>query len=353
MQRLIFTSDPSGALSRVIADIAPEGKIFLLADTNTADCCLPLLQTAIDSYAPEVIVITDGDANKNVSSLSEIWREMSRRGATRRSLMINLGGGMISDIGGFAAATFKRGIRSVNVPTTLLAAVDAAVGGKTGINFDGLKNEIGAFAPAEYVIVSSEFYSTLPADELLSGYGEVLKHALIDSAGALAEALSVDPTSARPSEFAPVLEQSVRIKQSIVDRDPFEQGIRRALNLGHTAAHAFESLAMERGVRLPHGIAVAHGLVVDLVLSRLLKDFPSDLLHGVAAFVKSHYPAPVFDCNDYDSLISFMRHDKKNASPDNINFTLLNSPGDVEIDCIVEPQTITAAFDLTRDLLGV
>lgn len=353
MQRLCFTSDPAAALSDCLAEMAPEGRIFILADSNTATLCLPVIEPGLKSWHPEIIVVSEGDANKNLESLASVWSSLSGRGATRRSLLINLGGGMVTDLGGFAAATFKRGIRCINIPTTLLGAVDAAVGGKTGINFDGLKNEIGVFAPAETVIVSSEFYSTLPAEELLSGYGEVLKHALIDSPEALAAALTVDPAGALPSELAPILEKSVRIKQEIVAADPFEQGFRRALNLGHTAAHAFESLAMSRGRRIAHGVAVAHGIIVDLVLSKLLKDFPSDTLHSVSAFVREHYPAPEFDCNDYDALISFMRHDKKNTSSEQINFTLLRRPGAVEIDCIVEPKTITAALDLMRDLLGV
>lgn len=353
-QRLLFTDSPSKAIDTLLASSeAPKGKIYILADTVTAQKCLPLLEGAENVAEAETIVVANGDANKSLEALASVWTRLSESGATRSSLLINLGGGMITDLGGFAAATFKRGIRCINIPTTLLGAVDAAVGGKTGINFAGLKNEVGCFRAAEAVVISSEFYSTLPSTELLSGYGEVLKHALIDSPEALREALSIAPAEASPAEIAPILRTSVQVKQRIVEEDPFEHGIRRALNLGHTAAHAFESLAMSKGRSLPHGIAVAHGLVVDLVLSHMALGFDSKCLHAVAAFVKSNYPAPAFDCKDYPALIAYMRHDKKNATADAINFTLLAAPGDIHIDCIRSPKEIETALDITRDLLGV
>lgn len=353
-QRLIFTNSPAQAVDELLTgDECPKSNIYILTDTVTAEKCLPLLDGAASLVNAEVITVPAGDSNKSLTSLADIWTRLSESGATRSSLLINLGGGMITDLGGFAAATFKRGIRCINVPTTLLGAVDAAVGGKTGINFAGLKNEVGCFRAAEAVVISSAFYSTLPASELLSGYGEVLKHALIDSPGALRQALSVSPAEATPEEIAPILQTSVQVKQRIVEEDPFEHGIRRALNLGHTAAHAFESLAMRKGKAVPHGIAVAHGLIVDLVLSHLALGFDSKWLHAVAAFVRDNYPKPEFDCKDYPSLISFMRHDKKNATADDINFTLLAAPGDVRIDCIQSPKEIETALDIARDLLSV
>lgn len=351
-QRLVFTDTPSTAVDSLLAGEAPKGKIYILADTVTAQKCLPLLKGAETIAEAETIVVANGDANKSLESLASIWTSLSASGATRSALLINLGGGMITDLGGFAAATFKRGIRCINIPTTLLGAVDAAVGGKTGINFAGLKNEVGCFRAAEAVVISPAFYSTLPATELLSGYGEVLKHALIDSPEALAQALSIAPAEATPDEIAPILQTSVQVKRRIVEEDPFEHGIRRALNLGHTAAHAFESLALQKGSQIPHGIAVAHGLVVDLVLSHLALGFDSKWLHSVAGFVKEYYPAPTFGCKDYPALIAFMRHDKKNASADSINFTLLAAPGDIRIDCIRSPKEIETALDIARDLLG-
>ena len=352
-QKLIFTDSPAQALSELVQELAPKGKVFILADNVTAELCFPLVSSCAVLADTCRITLPAGDGAKNLESLSAVWEAMTTNGGTRHSLLINLGGGMVTDLGGFAAATFKRGIDFINIPTTLLSAVDAAVGGKTGINFLGLKNEIGAFAPAVGVIVSAAFYATLPQVELLSGYGELLKHALIDSPDALAKALQFDILTADPTLLLPLVEESVAVKERIVAEDPFEHGLRRALNLGHTSAHALESLAMRRNTPVPHGVAVAYGLVIDLVLSHLLLGFPSSLLHDVAGYVKRNYPAPVIDCKDYPELIDLMRHDKKNIVAASIDFTLLHAPGKVALDCIVPPSEITAAIDIARDLLGV
>lgn len=348
-QQLIFTDNPAAALTPLI-----EGEqLFILADSNTSLLVVkrmaeeqPLLKGV------PVIVIPAGDNHKNTESLSIVWQALSMSGATRRATLLNVGGGMVTDLGGFAAATFKRGIRFINLPTTLLGAVDAAVGGKTGINFAGYKNEVGAFCEAEAVVISAGFFGTLPASELLSGYGEVLKHSLLSSAESVAKALTANPVS-NPTSLLPIVQESVEVKRGIVALDPHEHGLRKALNLGHTAAHAFETLAFSRGKTVPHGYAVAWGLVVDLVLSHMLHGFPSATLHAVAAFVDENYPKPEISCNDYPALIDYMRHDKKNATPQGINFTLLKAPGQVELNCIVAPDTITAALDITRDLLHI
>lgn len=352
-QRLFFSDHPDKALADVIDSIAPKGRIFILADERTAGLCLSHLEGCLRPADAHLITIPAGDDNKSINSLTHVWQEMTTNGATRGSLLINLGGGMVTDLGGFAAATFKRGISFVNIPTTLLAAIDAAVGGKTGINFLRFKNEIGAFCPAQAVVISAVFYSTLPRQELLSGYGELLKHALIDSVDALIDALDFDILTADSSTLLPLVRKSVAVKENIVAEDPYEHGVRRALNLGHTAAHALESLAMERGLTLPHGIAVAYGLVIDLVLSHLQLGFSSEWLHRVSGYVKRNYPSPSIDCKDYPRLIELMRHDKKNSDVSRINFTLLHAPGRVALDCVTSPADITAAIDITRDLLGV
>lgn len=353
-QRIIFTDNPSDALGRLLDEMHGGAPAFLLVDTNTARLCAPLLEPALKrADGVRVIEIPAGDDHKTLDTVAAVWQRLSAEGATRRSLLINLGGGMVTDLGGFAAATFKRGIRFINIPTTLLGAVDAAVGGKTGINFGGLKNEIGAFRQADAVIISAAFYATLPDEQLLSGYGEVLKHSLIDSTEALGRALDIDIAAGDLAELAAMVQESVMVKRRIVAADPLEQGLRKSLNLGHTVAHASESLAMERQRPVAHGIAVAHGLVTDLVLSNILLKFPSSLLQQVAAYVREHYPAPQIDCTDYDRMIALMRHDKKNASASEINFTLLSAPGEVKIDCTATPEQIKTALDIMRDLLGV
>lgn len=352
-QKLIFTSEPARELDALISDYAPAG-VFLLADTNTARLVVPrLMQHSTAIAAAQLIEIDAGDDHKSLDALAHVWHRLSACGATRHSLLINVGGGMVTDLGGFAAATFKRGIRFINIPTTLLGAVDAAVGGKTGINFDGLKNEVGVFAKACAVIISTCYFDTLPHSELLSGYAEMLKHALIESPQALAQALTYNLDSADPAQLLPLLERSVRVKERIVTADPFERGLRRALNLGHTAGHAFESMAMAAGTPVPHGHAVAWGLVVDLVISHMHLGFDSTILRQVAQFVYDNYPAPSLTCSDYDTLINLMRHDKKNVDSSTINFTLLRAPGDVCIDCTASPRDISAALDIFRDMMRV
>lgn len=261
---------------------------------------------------------------------------------------------MVSDIGGFAAATFKRGMHFINIPTTLLGAVDAAVGGKTGINFSGLKNEVGAFAEADSVVINTVFINTLPMQEVLSGYAEMLKHGLLDDKATFAALLQYDITDREdgsdPERLLSLVQRSVGVKKEIVEQDPHERGLRRALNLGHTIGHAFESMAMERNNPVPHGYAVAWGLVVELVISHMLMGFPSDTMHQLAAFVKENYGNYPLDCKDYPHLIELMSHDKKNSSPDAINFTLLSDVGEIHINQTVSPKIITAALDIFRDL---
>lgn len=351
--KLIFTLDAAAEISLITEDYAPAG-IFILADDHTSPLIAqPLVKSTPALRNAKSITIPSGDENKSLETLAGIWTKLSAEGANRNSLLINVGGGMVTDIGGFAASTFKRGIRFINVPTSLLGAVDAALGGKTGINFAGLKNEIGAFSHAKAVIVCSKFFETLPYSELLSGYAELLKHALIDSPESLNRALAFDLENPDWQQLQQLLRESISVKQRIVNEDPYEHGLRKALNLGHTVAHALESIAMKRGHAMPHGHAVATGLVTDLVLSNIKSGFSSDIISNVARYVKTYYPMPEISCSEYPELISLMRHDKKNRSASEINFTLLRRPGEVEINSPATPEEITEALDITRDLLGV
>lgn len=341
MQRVIFDNNVAPALAEVVGAMRP-ASVHLLADANVAPLAAELLPGA------GRIVIPAGDGAKTLATAETVWRALGDAGATRGSVLVNVGGGMVTDLGGFAAATFKRGIRFVNVPTTLLGAVDAAVGGKTGVNFGGLKNEIGVFRPAEAVVISTRFFATLPQEELLSGFAEMIKHALLDSPQLLAATLGHD--FADNAALLPLLRRSVEIKQEIVSRDPREKGLRRALNLGHTAGHAFEELALGRKRPVPHGFAVAWGLVVELALSTMIAGLKSDVLYGVARFVRNHYGHPQISCHDYPELIALMRHDKKNDDPSRINFTLISAPGQAILDNIADEATIQAALDIFRDL---
>ncbi len=353
MQQLIFTNSPGKDLNNLILDMHP-ASVFVLVDTNTRELVLPFLAAEAPEIArAKVIEIPPGDEHKNLSSLEGVWRCLSEGGATRKSLLINVGGGVVTDLGGFAAATFKRGIRFVNFPTTLLGAVDAAVGGKTGVNFCGLKNEIGAFCEADAVVISTNFFGTLPLAELLSGYAEMVKHALLEGEAEVAGLLDFDVVeNATSRRLLNLLELSVEVKRRIVEFDPTEQGLRKALNLGHTIGHAIESHALERGLPVPHGFAVAWGLVGTLVLSHLNLGFPSDQLHQLSAYVKENYGAPAISCEDYPRLLELMAHDKKNLTADAVNFTLLRSAGHPEINQTVAPDQIRTALDILRDLLG-
>ncbi|MCM1356929.1 MAG: 3-dehydroquinate synthase [Staphylococcus sp.] len=347
MQTILFTNNVSDAIRQLVDGFSPSST-FIITDTNVSRDVLPLL--GLDY---PVITVANGDENKNLDSLSHIWDSLIKGGATRKSLVVNIGGGVVTDMGGFAAATFKRGIRFINVPTTLLSAVDAAVGGKTGINFNGFKNEIGAFAPADAVIISTRLFASLPPAELLSGYAEMLKHGLLSSAEAYTRLLKFDILDADLDRLLPLLEESVKVKEKIVEEDPHEKGIRRALNLGHTAGHAFESHAIHRGQPIPHGHAVAYGMLVEMILSHMLEKFPSGELYRYASYLKAQgYGRPSITCDDYETLITYMRHDKKNDTPDSINFTLLSAPGKVLIDRTAGPKDIKAALDIFRDLLG-
>lgn len=347
MQKILYTNQVSEAVRGLIEEMNPAG-VFVITDSNVEDKVLPRL-----GLPYPVISVAPGDENKNLDSLSQIWAALIRGGATRKSLVVNIGGGVVTDMGGFAAASFKRGIRFINVPTTLLSAVDAAVGGKTGINFEGFKNEIGAFAPADAVVISTTLFSTLPSEELLSGYAEMIKHGLLSSPEDYAELLAYDILDADLDLLLPLLEKSVRVKERIVEEDPREKGIRRALNLGHTAGHAFESLAIRKGAPIPHGHAVAFGMLVEMILSHSAASFPSVELYRYANYLKEQgYGTPAVSCDDYDALIAYMRHDKKNDTPDVINFTMLSAPGRVLIDQTASEDQIRSALDIFRDLLG-
>lgn len=352
-QDLIFTNDVATHIDGLVDGFNPS-KVFVLVDENTNRCVLPQLANESNAIKnASIIVIEAGDVNKNIDSLMHIWGRLVDGGATRKSVLINLGGGVITDIGGFAGASFKRGIRFINVPTTLLSAVDAAVGGKTGINFNGFKNEIGAFCEAEAVIISTRYFATLSQEELLSGYAEMLKHGLISNENTYNRLLAQDVGDIDAEQLLSLLKESVMVKKRVVEEDPTEKGIRRALNLGHTVGHAFESLALRRNTPIPHGYAVAWGLIVELVLSHMQLQFPSSELTRLAKYIYENYGAYNITCDDYSQLIEFMRHDKKNDSADEINFTMLKHIGDIHIDCIATEEEIKAALDIYRDFMHI
>ena len=350
-QKVVISQDLRQSLSQAIAECKYD-HLFILVDETTAHCCLPVLESILSplSTPPSLITIGATDQNKTLDSLSHVWSELQRMGATRHSLMINLGGGMVTDLGGFAASTFKRGIPYINIPTTLLSMVDASVGGKTGINFGGLKNEIGVFNNANCVILDTTFLRTLDKANILSGYAEMLKHGLIDSEAHWAELLAhlEDLDNLETLEkLSSLVAKSVAVKQRIVTEDPTEKGLRKALNLGHTVGHAFESLALERKPIL-HGYAVAYGLVAELYLSCIKTGFPTDKMRQTVSFIKEHYGRMAITCDDYPRLLELMHHDKKNTGSA-INFTLLAGIGDLRINQTATEDEIKEALDFYRE----
>ena len=344
-QKVIISQDLRQALTEAISE-CPHDKLFVLTDNTTRQLCLPVIEGFECMQGAQSIVIGATDTNKTLDSLSHVWAELQRMGATRHSLMVNLGGGMVTDLGGFAASTFKRGIPYINIPTTLLSMVDASVGGKTGINFGGLKNEIGVFNNARSVILDTTFLSTLDQENILSGYAEMLKHGLIDSEEHWAELIREEVT-VNSEQFTAAIGRSVAVKQRIVTEDPTEQGIRKALNLGHTAGHAFESLALERHPVL-HGYAVAWGLIVELYLCCVKTGFPTDKMRQTVSFIREHYGRMAITCDDYPRLIELMHHDKKNTG-NTINFTLLGGIGDIRINQTATEDEIREALDFYRE----
>jgi 3-dehydroquinate synthase len=330
-------------LNEAIGSQSPE-TIFILTDDNTQRLCLPGVLQSEKLAGSHVINIPSGDEHKTIDSAVRIWQYLSDHKATRKSLMINVGGGMITDIGGFAASTFKRGIRYINVSTSLLGAVDAATGGKTGINFAGLKNEIGVFSPASDVLINIDFFRTLDDSNLRSGYAEMVKHALIDTRKEWDEILKFDLENINFDELRELVDRSIRIKERVVEQDPFEANIRKALNLGHTFGHAFESHSYKVNRPVLHGYAVMWGLLCELYLSHAKLNFPKDDLLKLKYMIKNYYGSLYIDCNDYDGLLELMTHDKKNESAE-INFTLLSDIGEIHINQTATKEEIFECFD--------
>ena len=345
-QKVVISENLTEALATAIAECEHD-RTFILVDETTERCCLPIVSGLDCVRGAQIIVIGATDSHKTLESLSHVWGALGEGGATRHSLLINIGGGMVTDLGGFAASTFKRGINYINIPTTLLSMVDASVGGKTGINFRGLKNEIGVFSNASTVILDTTFLKTLDAENICSGYAEMLKHGLISNEKMWAELINFDLARPDLQQLQTMVADSVAVKQRIVTEDPLEQGIRKALNLGHTVGHAFESFALKHSPIL-HGYAVAYGLISELYLSTVKTGFPSDKMHQTVSFIKEHYGKMAITCDDYPTLLELMTHDKKNVAG-TINFTLLGGIGDIRINQTATKEDIYEALDFYRE----
>lgn len=310
MNKLIFTERPEVELERVIADVAP-GCVLVVTDTNTSAIYHRLFPN-LSLQRPEV-TIEAGEAYKSIGSLEKVWSAMAGSGLNRRDMIVNVGGGTVTDLGGFAAATYMRGIRYVNIPTTLLACVDASTGGKTAIDFRGVKNLIGAFHAPIVTIVSQKPLVSLPRAELLSGWAEMIKHGLLDNDEHLNLILAGDIPQSDSVEMLDLIRRSVGVKRRVVEQDPTEKGLRRCLNLGHTAGHALEALCLQRGTPISHGHAVALGILAEL---RLSGGFPQEKYTRLREYILARYPLPTLGEADVTRLAKFMLSDKKNLTHD-------------------------------------
>ena len=345
-QRIIISKQLQTELAKAIAECEHD-RIFVLVDETTNKLCWSLVKDYLCLKDAQTIIIGATDRRKNLDTLVHVWESLQQGKATRHSLLINLGGGMVTDLGGFAASTYKRGINFINIPTTLLAMVDASVGGKTGINFGGLKNEIGVFNDAEFVLLDTNWLRTLDEENIRSGYAEMLKHGLIADETMWAELINFNLAQPDLRQLASMLDKSVRIKERIVAEDPHEKGIRKALNLGHTFGHAFESWAMKRQPVL-HGYAVAFGLIAELYLATTQTNFPTERMRQTVNFIRAYYGSLPITCNDYPELTELMHHDKKNRGSE-INVTLLGGIGDIRIDQTITEEDIKEALDFFRE----
>lgn len=318
--------------------------VYILVDENTQNDCLANFQQKLATDLPiEIIEIEAGEMHKTLETCSGIWNALAEMGADRKSLLINLGGGVITDLGGFVASLYKRGIYFVHVPTSLLAMVDAAIGGKNGANLGHLKNQIGTINPPILIAIDSDYLETLPQNQLKSGLAEMLKHGLIYNKNYW-EKMS-DLSKFTLNELDALIRESVEIKTEIVRKDPRENGLRKILNFGHTLGHAIESyfLSSPDKTTLLHGEAIAAGMILEAYISSEIKSLPKSSLEEVKKIISHSFQKIEFQKSDFGPIIQLLEHDKKNAHG-NINFVLLKEIGKPEIDCQVENNLILEAF---------
>jgi len=328
--KIIYSRNPEQKLLKWIENYTP-GKVFLATEETVNDLWISKSEDFLKSNGIKKVVIPAGENNKKIESVAKIWEFLSKNGGDRKSLLINIGGGMLTDLAGFAATTFKRGIDFLNVPTTLLSQVDASVGGKTGINFGGFKNEIGTFKEPVAVIINTDFLKTIDSENFISGFAEMIKHGLINSPKHLEELEKYNLENIDYDHLQEIISHSVQVKEYFVANDPTEKNIRKALNFGHTIGHAFESYAWKQNRPIQHGYAVAYGMIAELFLSVQYCKFPLKDFEHLTNWLINMYGKFQIKENDFDSLFELMTHDKKNEAG-RINFTLLSEIGKIEIN---------------------
>lgn len=342
---ITILDDNFSQLNQYIQQCTPS-KILILVDENTHQYCLPTLLGNLETDIPfEVIEIEAGEELKNINTAVQLWEIFSEFEADRKSLLINLGGGVITDMGGFIASTYKRGFPFINIPTTLLGMCDASIGGKTGIDHLFLKNIIGTFALPEQLFVYPPFLKTLPYEELVSGFAEMLKHGLIADATHWEQLTAIDTLSAEA--IAPMIERSMQIKQKVVEQDFKEMNIRKTLNFGHTIGHAIESLFLKQGNLIPHGVCVAIGMIAETWLAVLENLIDEPTATSIIQNISKYYPYVDISGFTNEDILAMMRNDKKNADG-KIKFALINNIGSSVFDYECDTRNIIKSLEFYK-----
>ncbi len=322
--------------------------IFILVDSNTANHCLPILLAQLETdLTIEIIEIEVGEQHKTIETCMGVWQTLSELSADRKSLMINLGGGVVTDLGGFVACTYQRGIQFINIPTTLLSMVDASIGGKNGVDLDNIKNQIGIIKTPNMVLIDTNYLATLSSREMRSGLAEMLKHGLIHNE--LYHSKLSNLSNLTLEDLDQLIYDSVLIKKDIVEQDPTEQNLRKSLNFGHTLGHAIESFYLNHGTKaLLHGEAIAIGMILEVYLSSILLDFPIEKVNQIKDNTIKLFGKVEIPETDYSSIIDLMKFDKKNDNG-NVNFVLLNAIGQPKINCIIDNSLIIKSFNFYNE----
>lgn len=319
-------------------------KVILLVDSNTFEHCYPVWEEKSNTIVDLIVEVNPGEEFKSISVAEHIWSELHKLKASRHSLLICLGGGVITDLGGFCASVYKRGIKCIHIPTTLLAQVDAAIGGKTGVDHEYLKNVIGTFYLPQEVFLDRSFLASLPERQVRNGMAEVIKHALIQDVELWEELKNID-IPGRPLLIEnQLLARAVEIKCRIVDSDPKEKGLRKILNFGHTFGHGIESLLLEKGFDILHGEAIGAGMEMETLLSLKNAGLPFKQYSEIITYIRKFYPRLPIEEGDINEILNRMTHDKKNKNHQ-ISFSLLKNIGEAGFDYLTED------FDLLRDII--
>ncbi|MEA3503610.1 MAG: 3-dehydroquinate synthase [Bacteroidota bacterium] len=330
-------------LNKTVDALKP-GHVFVFVDENTKKYCLPFFKRNAD-FNFSLISVDSGEENKNIATCSDLWQELLKNGCDRKSLVINLSGGVLSDMGGFVASTFMRGIPFINIPTTLLSMVDASVGGKTGVDFHNIKNIIGVFSNPLAVFVDPRFLKTLDKENLLSGFAEMLKHGVIADKFYLETLLKINHVfSLSLDEWRKHIYTSIKIKRAVIIADPSEKGVRKILNFGHTVGHAIETVSINKGVALSHGHAMALGMIAELYLSSQYFNYNKSLFSPFRDRVLSLYPKQKLLQLAKHDILELMLYDKKNESGE-MRFVLIKQFGEADYNINIDNQKVAEALD--------